>query len=74
MHGPAGVSRETVAAMHGMTSKGPLCELAMDEQREVPGARWALPAAQRGQAGLETVPGIAFSQSSPSVSMSRSSR
>ena len=36
VHGPAGASRETVAAMHGMTSKGPLCELAMDEQREVP--------------------------------------
>jgi len=36
VHGPAGVSRETVAAMHGMTSKGPLCELAMDEQREFP--------------------------------------
>ena len=36
VHGPAGASRETVAALHGMTSKGPLCELAMDEQREVP--------------------------------------
>ena len=35
VHGPAGVSRETVAAVHGMASKGPLCELAMDEEREV---------------------------------------
>ena len=66
---PAGL----VVTAGDMTSKGPLCELAMDEQREVPESLGAASGSAR-PGGAETVPGIAFSQSSPSVSMSRSSR